>query len=1108
MNQGEASMNSERRALIFTDERINADLLNILREVGLTPYRPQEIANNSGAVSVIILDRRAENALLICDNLRKQPNFSQVPILVLLEAADESQVSGFSKLNADLFFKPVGSIALSRYLRTRVLNVVIESPVIKCHHCGASVPSEKAFCPLCGAVMEAEESPSAASDALNVTQASFEEGSAQSGGDKPGEKTEILISDLIPASNRLLSTANALTTVAKGGVPCAHCSQWRARREDAFCSKCGEPLTILNVPSEIVFEPFGAHRVGALVELKNAGQNPLRMSFRIPADGMLERRFALHTDEAVLDGGHAEQLRIVFDAHDLDLSTRYQTLLEITSNERGYAKRQVQLVIERLPIPRIVAEQSYNFVLGVENQWEFRLANDGGGTLVLSKVYITQTESSGGRDFASEIELPEPVRVKGGDSENVLVSLPAMDLPPGKYSQTMTCEFEHLPAAAINLTVDVVRPARLAVQPPDLDFGVVSTRRSRRLSLTLVNSGGEELLVESITSSVKWMQSLIQTPLQIGPGGTQVFDIQVQGSLDIDGTHSGEITIESNSYRSPVQNVPFLVKFVNPSDYEEYIGIDFGTTASCIAVLDKYDQPFALTLDTVEPGSQADTRIMPSVLFFQEDGTVLAGREALNEAAIRPNNAVTSIKRVLGRKHKEKLAGQEFDATQLTSKVIEQLILRTEDGLFQLGEYKTPRRAVVTVPVEFFDNQRRALLEACELAGLETHAFSKQGIVIDEAHAAALYYLSKKVQLTVENEPERVLIFDFGGGTLDCALIQIENVGNKVLFKTLAPGGDPRLGGEDIDWALVGLMADKAKQEYPDFDINCLGDEQKFDHNYRTPSLAEAAYRTRARFKRQAEVAKISLVNAPAIELSVQPLLRIGATPLEPFMMNGQGWARFDVTLIKEDLESVLEPFLKRAVSAVETICQRAGVVPEDIHTILHVGRTSLLPMVRERINSLLPNAEDRSNLIEPKLCVALGAAFWGYIKDQPNANIEFVGGANRTIHDLGYIDTPVSSGSLRQVFVPVFAAQTEFPCEKVIEFPRAKELLNLQLAENRGKSLIVEGTTEIKKIGKVRIDVRGVTAPTLAVRFAIDENHVLEITANGHTQTIEMMDE
>jgi molecular chaperone DnaK len=1073
MSQFESSMNTELRALIFADGTVSPDLLNALQVVGLTPYSPHQLANNSGPVSVVILDRPAANALVICDNLRKQPNFLQVPVLVLLEAANESQVAGFSRLNADMFFKPVGSIALKRYLKARIFP---DAPPSSLAQTAAGNSAEG-------------ESPALADE-------------------RAGAETELLLADLIPNSNRLLTKVSVLSPVAKGGVPCAMCGRWRARREDAFCSKCGTPLTLLVAPNEMIFEPFGAHRVGALVDLKNAGQNPLRLSFRIPADGQLERRFTLHTDDAVLDGGHAEHLLVTFDAHGLDLSTRYQTTLEITSNEGGYAKRQVQFVIERLPISRIIAEESYGFVLGVENQWEFRLANDGGGTLVLSKVYLAQTENSSVREFGSELNLLEPVRVKGGDSENVRVGLPALDLPPGKYIQTMTCEFEHLPSMMVDLSVDIVRPARLAVQPPDLDFGVVSTRRSRRLSLTLVNGGGEDLFVESITSTVEWIQCLVQTPLQIGAGGTQVFDVQVQGSPDIDGTRSGEITILSNSYQSPTQAVPFLVKFVDPADYQEYIGIDFGTTGSCIAVLDKYDQPFALTLDTVEPGSQSDARIMPSVLFFQDDGTVLAGREALNEAAIRPNNAVTSIKRVLGRRYKETLAGREFDATELTSKVIEQLVLRTEDGLFQLGEYKTPRRAVVTVPVEFFDNQRRALLAACELAGLETHALSKHGIVIDEAHAAALYYLSKKVQLAVEGEPERLLIFDFGGGTLDCALIQIESAGGKILFKTLAPGGDPRLGGEDIDWALVALMADKAKQEYSEFDSNCLGDEHKFDHNYRVPSLAEAAYRTRARFKRQAELAKISMVNTQAIELSVQPLLRVGATPLEPFMMNGQGWARFDVTLTKEDLEIVLEPFLRRAVSAVETICQRARTLPQDIHTILHVGRTSLLPIVRERINSLLPNAEDRSNLIEPKLCVALGAAFWGYIKDQPNANIEFVGVANSTIHDIGYIDTPVSSGMLRQVFVPVFPAQTEFPCEQLVEFPRTKDWLNLQLAENRGKNLIVEGTSEIKKIGKVRIDARGVTEPYLAVRFAIDENRVLEITANGQTQTIEMMDE
>lgn len=1079
-------MNSQRYALIFANEMpVRTDLLKILQEIGVAPLRPYELLNNASRVAIIILDRPAQNALPICINLRKQKEFEELPILVMLQGAEQEQVAQFSRHKADLFFKPVGTIALRRYLTDKLVTDTLE-----------------------GQSSRQSATEEGASISPGSTTQSFGEMETETGEAERANAQKVLaLEDSIPTSNRLLPKTPVPVQIAKGGVPCMSCRRWKARREDAFCSRCGEPLARLDIPISAVFEPLGEHRLGQLIELKNTGQNPLRMSFGLPANSQLEKRFSLHAAEGVLDGGQAEHLLVTFDARGLELTTRYQTVLEITSNEGGYSKRQVQLVVERLPIPRIVADESCSFVLGIENQWEFRLANDGGGTLTLSKVYLDELDADA-TDVRDELEILEPVAVKGATSAPVRLRLPQLDLTPGKHPKKLACEFARFPAVECELTVEVIRPARLAVQPPELDLGVVSTGRTRRLSLALVNGGGEELIVEAIASSFEWLECLAQTPLSIGPGGTQLIDVLARGSVELAGNHNGEITVRSNSYQSPTQVVPFLSKFVNPAEYQEYIGIDFGTTASCIAVLDKDDRPFAITLEALEANSQADPRIMPSVLYFQADGTVLAGRDALEEAAIQPNNAVTSIKRVLGRKRTESLAGHEYNATDLTTKVIEQLLLRAEDGLFALGEYVTPRRAVVTVPVEFFDNQRRALLEACERAGLEMHSSSKHGMVIDEAHAAALYYLSRKVQILSEGQPERLLIFDFGGGTLDCALIEIESVDGKVLLKTLAPGGDPRLGGEDIDWALAGLLAGKAKAAYPDFDINCLGDEQKFQHHYHIPALEEAAYRTRARFKRQAEVAKISLVEANAIELSIQPLLRLAATPLEPFLMNGQGWERFDVTVEKEELEAVIEPFLQRASRVVETLCQRAKLPPEEVQTILHVGRTSLLPLVRQRINALMPNAEDRSDLIEPKLCVALGAAFWGYIKDQPNANIEFVGGANRTIHDIGYIDTPVSSGSLRQVFVPVFPSQTEFPCEQVIEFPRAKDWVNLQLAENRGKNVSVEGNPEIKKIGKVRIDARVTTDSHHAVRFAIDENRALEITANGQTQTIEMMDD
>jgi hypothetical protein len=131
-----------------------------------------------------------------------------------------------------------------------------------------------------------------------------------------------------------------------------------------------------------------------------------------------------------------------------------------------------------------------------------------------------------------------------------------------------------------------------------------------------------------------------------------------------------------------------------------------------------------------------------------------------------------------------------------------------------------------------------------------------------------------------------------------------------------------------------------------------------------------------------------------------------------------------------------------------------------------------------------------------------MGAAFWGYVKDQPDADIEFVGGANRTIHDIGYLAVETTRG-INYVFVPIFPAQTKFPCETTVQIPNAKDTLVLRLAENRGKSRYVRDNPDVAQIGFVRIDARGISQPLIDARFAINENRVLEISANGQTQQI-----
>jgi molecular chaperone DnaK len=1071
-----------RRALIFADqgESLNS-LATILKEAGIVPLLPHELANSSGRVSIVIVERAAANVVSICTNLRRQDDFKDVPLLVLLESAAPDQIAQLTSLGADLFFKPVVPKALSRYLTNKLPPVVVE-PV-------------DPIAPARSASKKNDAQPQAKKSAKSA------EGTGD--GKTHTEPAQPVLDDVIPSSNRLLPIGAATVLIAKGGLLCSQCSRWKVRREDAFCSRCGKALGILQIPEKVVFEPRGRHKVGQLIELKNAGQNPLRLSLRVAGENELARRFTLHTEATSLAGGHAEHLLATFDAEDLDLTTRYQAVLEITSNAEGYSKRIVSLVVDRLPIPRLVAEETYLYVLGVENQWDFRLANDGGGTLTLASARLSGPAGSPGAMI--DLELLDRVVVKEGESTVARARMPPLDVSPGRSIKKLMLEFAHQYRLEANVVFDVIRPARLAIQHPELDFGVLSTHRSGKLWFRLGNGGGEALLVESVTPSVDWLECHVETPLTIEPENGFVVDVQVWGAPERVGDHAGEIAIRSNSYEDNDQTISFVVKFVEPEPYEPYIGIDFGTTASCVAILDKNDQPFVIELDSVGPSSKSDPRLMPSVLFFQPDGSVLAGSEALVNAESEPANAVTSIKRILGSKQKKMLGGREFDPTQLTSKVLGGLLLRTEKALFELGDYTTPRRAVVTVPVEVFDNQRRAMLDACQIAGLEVHGTSKQGMVIDEAHAAALHYLSKKAHTASSNEAERLLIFDFGGGTLDCALIEIEVIGEKVRLKTLASGGDPRLGGDDIDWALARLIGEKVKKEYPEFDANCLCDEEEFNRRFSGIELIAKA--TRVHFKQKAESAKIMLATAPAFEFPVGMLLKEGTTrgSQNSYIMNGVGQANVQVTLEKKQLEKVVAPFLARAESVVQTICKRAAVNPEDVHTILHAGRSSLLPIVHERINKLLPNVEDRSELIEPKLCVALGAAFWGQIKDQPGSNFEFVGGANNLIHDIGYVG--FSTSKMRQEFVTVFPAQTEFPCEVVIDFPVNKEMITLRLAENRGSKEMVEGNLEIRRTGRVRIDTTSVKTPSLGVKFAIDQNRVLQITANGETQDVELME-
>ncbi len=1053
-------MDREQHALVFAPTSGDTPVLNaVLLEIRMKSVSPGEFSNSSGEVSVVVVDRVAAQAVKICANLRKEPRFQQVPILVLLEGAEKDELSRLSELSVDILFKPVAGKALHRYLMRRAPRAVSDDSEARIQDAArGSGPKQPGAAAVPGAEFSLAVEPPAS------------------------ETARTSIQDIIPVSNRLLRQVDAAMALT-GAAPCAKCGRWDCRRDDRFCARCGGALAVLEIADErLTLEPLGDHQVGALVELINAGQNPVLLGFQVTGLDGVAGRFRVTPEEGVLYGDSSADLLVTLDARGLDLTNRYRASLEITSNDAGGHKRRSEIVVEPLAIPVIVPHPSYQYAIGGSNEWEFNVANKGGGVLKLNRASIEAVEMTPACSLV----------VRGGDSMAVRFIVPQLDVSAGFHQRAMTWDFGPHGSLTTALTIEAIRPPRLTVQPPELDFGVVSTGREARLPLSFVNSGEEDLVVEAIILPVEWAECSVAAPIRVSKS-TQVVEVQIRGSEELEGDHAGEIAVYSNSYREAIRTIPFRVRFVIPEPYQEYIGIDFGTSGSCVAVLDSNKRPVVIEL---EPGSQADPRIMPSALYFHGDGAVTVGREALAQAIIQPVNAVTSIKRALGMKGSRTFGGREYSPTEMASEVIKQLVRLTEGGLFKFGEYKTPHRAVVTTPVEFLTNQRSALLDACKLTGLTMDSSTPGGIVIDEAHAAALYYLTKRASDDGAVDAERLLIFDFGGGTLDCALIDVGSAGGKILVKTLAPGGDPKLGGDDIDWALAQQLGLHAIRAFPGFDIDCLStDEKRFNHKFRAPAMSEAANSSRATFKRQAESAKISLSGATEVEVVVEPLLSTTASLAQPFVLNGHGRARLTTRLHKHEVEQVVRPFVDRAVEVIEGLCEKAGVSPGSVSTILHVGRTSLIPVVRQTINRALPNAIDRSDLIEPKLCVALGAAYWGYIKGRPHADVEFIGVTDQMIHDLGYLDVR----GVKEIFVPVFPAYTEIPCGKTVEFPRRDEIV-LRLAENRGRARVEADKTV--EIGVVRIDGRA-AGSTVPVTFHIDENRVLEITANGTARHI-----
>ena len=346
------------------------------------------------------------------------------------------------------------------------------------------------------------------------------------------------------------------------------------------------------------------------------------------------------------------------------------------------------------------------------------------------------------------------------------------------------------------------------------------------------------------------------------------------------------------------------------------IGIDLGTTNSCVAVYEGGEP-------TVIPNPEG-ARTTPSVVAFSKTGERMVGQVAKRQGITNPDRTVMSIKREMGTAHTVGIDGKNYTPQEISAMILQKL---KADAEAYLGT--TVSQAVITVPAYFSDAQRQATKDAGKIAGLEVMR------IINEPTAAALAYgMDKEAE-------QKIMIYDLGGGTFDVSLLEISDG----VFEVLATAGNNRLGGDDFDQRIIDWIADTFKAEN---NIDLRQDKMALQ-----------------RLKEAAEKAKIELSGMTSTNINL-PFITADAT----------GPKHFDATLTRAKFDEITADLVQKTVEPMNQVLRDAGLSPSQINKVLLVGGSTRIPAVQEAVKKF--TGKEPFKGINPDECVAIGAAIQG----------------------------------------------------------------------------------------------------------------------------------
>lgn len=484
------------------------------------------------------------------------------------------------------------------------------------------------------------------------------------------------------------------------------------------------------------------------------------------------------------------------------------------------------------------------------------------------------------------------------------------------------------------------------------------------------------------------------------------------------------------------------------------IGIDLGTTNSCVSVLEG-NKP------KVIENSEGD-RTTPSIVAFTDDGEILVGQSAKRQAVTNPSNTLYAVKRLIGRKFEDdvvqkdismvpykickadngdawvEIKGEKKAPPQISAEVLKKMKKTAED---YLGEKVTA--AVITVPAYFNDSQRQATKDAGRIAGLDVKR------IINEPTAAALAYGMDKAK-----GDRTIAVYDLGGGTFDISIIEIADVDGEHQFEVLSTNGDTFLGGEDFDMRLIEYLAEEFKKSNG-IDL----------HN--DPLALQ-------RLKEAAEKAKIELSSSQQTEVNL------------PYITADQtGPKHLVVKLTRAKLESLVEELVKRSMDPVRIAIKDAGISVSDISDVILVGGQTRMPLVQKYVAEFF-GQEPRKD-VNPDEAVAVGAAIQGAV-------------LSGDVKDVLLLDvTPLTLGieTMGGVATPLIEKNTTIPTKKSQVFSTAEDnqtAVTIHVVQGERKQ-----ASQNKSLG--RFDLADIPSaprgmPQIEVTFDIDANGILNVSA------------